>query len=35
MALTLQPLAHPDQLDLLAEEARRQGYGMLDRLQQE
>ncbi|MBN69603.1 MAG: GNAT family N-acetyltransferase [Gimesia sp.] len=35
MALTLQPLAHPDQLDLLAEEARRQGYRMLDRLQQE
>lgn len=31
----LQPLVHPDQLDLLAEEARRQGYRMLDRLQQE
>ncbi|MEQ8856730.1 GNAT family N-acetyltransferase [Gimesia sp.] len=35
MALTLQPLDHPDQLDLLAEEARSQGYRMLDRLQQE
>ena len=31
----LQPLLHPDHLDLLAEEARSQGYRMLDRLQQE
>ena len=31
----LQPLLHPDQLDPLAEEARSQGYRMLDRLQQE
>ena len=34
MPLSLQPLDHPDQLDLLAEEARNQGYRMLDRLQQ-
>ncbi|QDT22062.1 GNAT family N-acetyltransferase [Gimesia chilikensis] len=35
MKFELQPLGAPDQLDLLAEEARRQGYRMLDRLQQE